>query len=299
VSTVFTIDLSFQNRTGIIAAYLVPYSGGAVLVDCGPGSTIESLQAALRDHEFEAKDITHVLLTHIHLDHAGAAGFFASQGAQVFVHPVGRPHLIDPEKLIASARRIYAEQMDVLWGRFWSVSESNLIETKDGADISIGELRFTALHTPGHAEHHVSYLLEDVCFTGDVVGIRFPGPSFVYLPIVPPETHFGRWRDSLVRLQQARFKRVAPTHFGLFEPADVHLSLAVQMLDELEAWLERTMSASPPVGVLKAKYAEWLHARGRALGLDEAAIAAYKAASTIQMAADGLFRYWHKVRLAA
>ncbi len=295
----FTLDLFFQNRHGEIAAYLVPYSGGAVLVDSGAGSTLENLRSGLRRFGFEEEDITHVLLTHIHLDHAGAAGFFAEQGAKVIVHPRGAPHLLNPEKLLASARRIYAEHMDALWGRFWSVPDANLIEVQDGAEISIGELRFTALHTPGHAEHHVAYIFEDTCFTGDVGGIRFPGPLFVALPFVPPETHLGKWRDSLRRLQQVGFSCIAPTHFGPFGQVDAHLAMAVRLLDELEIWLEQTMSSSPQVEVLREKYASWLYSRGIALGISEEVMTYYEAASTVQMAAEGLFRYWHKVRLAS
>ena len=293
-----TIDVLFQNRPGEIAVYLIPYSKGAVLVDCGPGSTLENLQASLRGAGLQPKDVTHILLTHIHLDHAGAAGFFAAQGAQVIVHPLGAQHLLNPEKLLASARRIYAERMDVLWGRFWKVSKANLLEVEDGAQMSIGELRFTIMHTPGHAEHHIAYGLGSTCFTGDIAGVRFPGPVFVNLPFVPPETHFGKWRESLKRLQHGGFSRVALSHFGSFGQVEAQLAMALRQLDDLEFWLEKAMSDSPPVEILRERYAAWLHGWGIALEIPNEYLALYEDGSTIRMAGDGLFRYWHKVRMA-
>src|SRR5512135_1903027 len=115
---VITLDLNFQGKTQAIAAYLVRHSSGAILIESGPGSTVPALQAGLAAHRLSSSDVTHVLLTHIHLDHAGAAGWLARQGAQIYVHPVGAPHLLHPEKLLASAARIYGDQMETLWGEF-------------------------------------------------------------------------------------------------------------------------------------------------------------------------------------
>ncbi len=113
---IITLDLNFQGNAGIIAAYLIPHAHGAVLIESGPGSTIPALIKALAKHGFSPNDITDVLLTHIHLDHAGAAGWLAQQGARIHVHEIGAPHMINPAKLLASARRIYLENMERLWG---------------------------------------------------------------------------------------------------------------------------------------------------------------------------------------
>ena len=121
---------------------------------------------------FSLKDVTHVFLTHIHLDHAGAAGYLANQGAQIFVHPLGAPHMLNPEKLINSATRIYGELMDTLWGQFLAVPADKLTVLQDGDEVAIGKLRLTALDTPGHAEHHFAYVLDDICFSGDVGAVR-------------------------------------------------------------------------------------------------------------------------------
>lgn len=299
MTTIVCLDMCLSGQKGSIASYLIPHRDGAVLVDCGPGSTQENLTSALAVHGLTPKNITHVLLTHIHLDHAGAAGWLARQGAQVYVHPLGAPHLLNPEKLIASARRIYGDRMDELWGEFLPVPAANLTEVKDGAQIECGDVHFTALYTPGHAEHHVAYFLEDICFSGDVGGVRYPGPFYVSLPFVPPETHLGKWRDSLERIRATNCKRIALTHFGIYEDAILHLAMARQTLDDVEHWLERVMPTNPDVEALGEHYLQWLHERGKNLGLAEEILRHYDSGNAIQTSASALFRYWHKVRMVS
>ena len=137
---VHTLDLNFQGQPLAIASYMLEHSGGVVLVESGPGSTLEGLRAALRGYGYTLQDITHVLLTHIHLDHAGAAGYLARQGAQIFVHPVGAPHLLDPGKLIASASRIYGDLMQTLWGEILPVPAEKLTVLNDNDELEVGAL---------------------------------------------------------------------------------------------------------------------------------------------------------------
>ena len=146
------------------------------------------------------------MLTHIHLDHAGSAGWWARQGAQIYVHPVGAPHLLNPEKLLASATRIYGDQMETLWGEFLPVPQSQLNVANDAEEIVIGNLHFIPINTPGHAEHHYAYLFEDICFTGDVGGVRIPGYPYLRVPMPPPELHMSKWRDSLTRLAKRKIQ---------------------------------------------------------------------------------------------
>src|SRR3989304_3051866 len=180
---VITLDLNFQGRSHAIAAYLVRYADGAVLIESGPGSTLAELEGGLAKEGLSPRDVTHVLLTHIHLDHASAAGWLAQPGAQIYVHPVGAPHMLNPEKLLASAARIYGDRMDSLWGEFLPVPESQLNIPKDAEEIAIGDLRFIPIDTPGHAEHHYAYLFEDICFSGDVGGVRIPGYQYLRVPM--------------------------------------------------------------------------------------------------------------------
>src|SRR6185503_16739075 len=170
---VITLDLNFQGRPHAIASYLIrpPKGDAAVLIESGPGSTLASLEAGLAREGLSPRDVTHVLLTHIHLDHAGAAGWLARQGAQIYVHPVGAPHMLNPQKLLASAARIYGDRMESLWGEFLPVPENRLKVPKDGETIVVGNLEFVPLHSPGHAEHHYAYMFEDMIFCGDVGGV--------------------------------------------------------------------------------------------------------------------------------
>ncbi len=129
---IITLDLNFQGKTQTIASYLIRHSTGVVLIESGPGSSLPGLQAGLAANGLSVSDVTHVLLTHIHLDHAGAAGWLARQGAQIYVHPVGAPHMLNPEKLLASAARIYGDQMEKLWGEFLPVPENSLKSPRMG-----------------------------------------------------------------------------------------------------------------------------------------------------------------------
>ncbi len=295
-SRVVTLDLHFQDKTQAIAAYLIRHADGAILVESGPGSTLPALEAGLAKEGLSTRDITHVLLTHIHLDHAGAAGWLSQQGAKVYVHPNGAAHMLNPEKLIASATRIYGDRMQTLWGEFLPVVENQLTATQDGQEIVVGGLRILPLHTPGHAEHHCCYLFEDICFTGDVGGVRIPGFQYMRAPMVPPELHFGKWRDTLARLRSLGFKRIAPTHYGIFDDAEWHLNFLQNILEETEKWLEEIMPTDPSLEELRAKYEAWMGEQSNLLKLDEETIRAYTLANPLGMGADGMMRYWKKVR---
>jgi glyoxylase-like metal-dependent hydrolase (beta-lactamase superfamily II) len=222
-NNIHTIDLNFMGLSGAIAVYLIPHRDGAILVECGPGSTFPRLEQAIQEQGYALTDITDVLLTHIHLDHAGAAGRLAQTGSRIHVHPVGAPHLIDPEKLLASAGRIYGDMMGPLWGEFLPVPAENLKVVEDGEVMEIGELQIRAVDTPGHAYHHYAYFYKEVCFSGDIAGVRMRGVRHVRLPMPPPEFNLELWRQSLEKLKNESFQTIAPTHFGLFSDPDWHL----------------------------------------------------------------------------
>jgi glyoxylase-like metal-dependent hydrolase (beta-lactamase superfamily II) len=295
---IITIDLDFQGKPHAIASYLIKHSGGAVLIESGPGSTLAALEAGLAKEGLSSREVTHVLLTHIHLDHAGAAGWLSQRGAQIIVHPNGAPHMLNPEKLIASATRIYGDRMQTLWGEFLPVVENQLKVPKDAEEIVIGNLRFSVINTPGHAEHHYCYLFEDVCFTGDVGGVRIPGYQYLRLPLPPPELHFGKWRETLARLRKEKIAHIAPTHFGIFDDPEWHLREVEKDLDAAEKWLEGVMPSDPSVEELRAKFINWMVEQGSVLGLDRGVVKAYDLANPLGMSADGLHRYWKKVRMA-
>lgn len=295
-SRIVTLDLNFQGRSHAIAAYLIRHQGGAILIESGPASTLSALEVGLAKEGLSPRDVTHVLLTHIHLDHAGAAGWLARQGAEIYVHPVGAPHMLNPERLLASAARIYGDRMESLWGAFLPVPESQLKVPNDAEAIEIGNLEFIPINTPGHAEHHYSYLFEDVLFSGDVGGVRIPGYPYLRVPMPPPELHIERWRESLARLRREKFTHIAPTHFGLFDDPAWHLDEVDKGLASAERWLEAVMPSNPSVEEMRQKFTDWMMEEGRKIGLDEAVMAAYELANPPGMSADGLLRYWKKFK---
>jgi glyoxylase-like metal-dependent hydrolase (beta-lactamase superfamily II) len=292
---VITLDLNFQGRPHAIAAYLIRHSQGAVLVESGPGSTLPAMQAALEFEGLAPRHVTHILLTHIHLDHAGAAGWFARQGAQIYVHPVGAPHMLNPEKLIASATRIYGERMESLWGEFLPVPRDKLTVLKDGDTVQVEDLTFRAIDTPGHAEHHYAYMLDDICFSGDVGGVRIPGYQYLRVPMPPPELHLERWHESIARLRREKFRYIAPTHFGIFGDVAWHLNEVEKGLNMASRWLEDVMPSDPPIEQLRQSYTDWVMNEGKHVGLDAEVVRAYELANPLGMSADGLLRYWKKV----
>ena len=246
-----TLDLNFLGLPGTIAAYLIPHAHGAALVECGPGSTIPSLERGLSQYGLTPSNISDVFLTHIHLDHAGAAGWMARQGARIHVHPAGAPHLINPEKLLASAQRIYGDKMQELWGDFLPVPEEKLSILQDDEVVEFNGQVLRAVDTPGHANHHFAYIFNDLCFTGDIGGVRMQRLRHLRVPMPPPEFHLETWRASIKRLSQelenGKFQRIAPTHFGVFNDPGWHLTRLVKTLDEIEAWILAVMPDDPPL----------------------------------------------------
>ncbi len=238
------------------------------------------------------------MLTHIHLDHAGSAGWWAQQGAQIIVHPNGAPHMLNPEKLLASATRIYGDQMETLWGEFLPVPQSQLKVPNEAEEIVIGNLRIMPINAPGHAEHHYVYLFEDIAFTGDVSGMRIPGHSYLQLPMPPPELHFGKWHETLKRMRKEKFQRIAPTHFGIFDDPNWHLEEVEKELNAAEKWLEVVMPAAPSREEFRQKFTDRMNMQTRAQGLGADTVKTLGLANPLGMSADGLMRYWKKVKMA-
>lgn len=293
---IHTIDLEFQGIPQAIGAYLVLHAAGGALVECGPGSTIPAVKRALEEHKFTPANITDVFLTHIHLDHAGSAGWWARQGARVHVHQFGALHMLDPEKLLASAGRIYGDLMEPLWGEFLPVPEDRLNILRDGDEVAFGGRAIRALDTPGHAKHHLAYILEGVCFSGDVGGVRLPGIRAVRLPTVPPEFHLETWRQTIQRLRKEEIHSIAPTHFGIHPDAGWHLKTVEDNLNAIEAWMEEAMADDPTREELRDRFSNWMRQRALEAGIPPDLAEAYETAISSDMSADGIYRYWQKFR---
>jgi glyoxylase-like metal-dependent hydrolase (beta-lactamase superfamily II) len=306
---IHTLDLNFHGVAEAIAAYLIEGPAGPLLIETGPGASIPALTARLAEHGYAPADIGHALVTHIHLDHAGAAGWLAEQGTRIYVHPVGAPHLVDPARLLASAGRIYGDQMDWLWGPMLPVPAEQLTVLADGERVDICGLAITPIDTPGHAGHHFTYRIGsarngtsreasssggDVAFTGDAAGVRLPGQRMVALPAPPPEFDLELWDRTLTRLADQQLARIYLTHFGAFDDVAVHLAELRELMHDSAAFVRAAMGEGVARDALVERYTAWNRARAEDLGVPEDAFAAYELANPLYMAVDGLMRYWRK-----
>jgi glyoxylase-like metal-dependent hydrolase (beta-lactamase superfamily II) len=291
---IHTLDLRFQNQPEAIAAFLLLGPGGPALVETGPGSTLPALENALARFGLEPAHIPDVLVTHIHLDHAGAAGWWARQGARVHVHHVGAPHLIDPAKLLASARRIYGEMMEPLWGEYLAAPVERVHALHDGDVIDAGGLKFTALDTPGHARHHMVYQLEDVAFTGDLAGIRLSGRPYTRLPTPPPEFELETWLASLERVRALKFGRLYLTHFGPVDDVDAHWETVASLLPQVARRVRDAMGRGLERDAVVAEVVAWEDERQSVGGLTDEDRDRYAGVGPVGMSVDGILRYWKK-----
>ncbi|MDE3089494.1 MAG: MBL fold metallo-hydrolase [Chloroflexota bacterium] len=214
------IDLQFQGRPEVIAAYLFYDGNEAALIETGPAATVDTLIEGVQATGVPLEALRQLIVTHIHLDHAGAAGVLVRQlpWLRVYVHAVGAPHLADPSKLLASAKRLYGDQMESLWGVVLPVPSDRLVVVNDREEIRVPATSLCAFDTPGHARHHHAYLdsRSGLLFTGDVAGVRMPGARYVRPPTPPPELDIDAWSASIARLRAVKATGLCLTHFGLF-----------------------------------------------------------------------------------
>ncbi len=286
------LDLKHQNVSHSIAAYLVVGPDGPVLVETGPAITLPALQAHLAEHGYSPADVRHVLLTHIHLDHAGAAGWWARQGAQVYVHHVGAPHVIDPSRLLKSARRVYGDDMERAWGQTLAAPAERVCALQGGKEIQAGGLTFTALDTPGHAWHHLIYHLDGIAFTGDVAGVRLPGSDFVSITAAPPEFDLQVWQKTLARLIDLDLSTLYLTHFGPVQNTRQHLQAISALLNESAEFVRARLQSGVERDQLVEQYRAWTHQRARPYGLSASDLQRLEIANSPHISVAGLARYW-------
>lgn len=297
----FTIDLQFQGRACVIATAAIPCEGGVVLVDPGPSSCRAALEQGLARHGYGLADVRALLLTHIHLDHAGAAGSLAQAypDLPVYVHEVGARHLASPEKLLASATRLYGADMDRLWGEFLAVPAQALRPLSGGETIAVAGRRFDVLYTPGHAVHHVSYRdhADAVAYVGDAAGIAVR-PGYVLPATPPPDIDLERWATTLDQLEAWRPARLFLTHFGeVADPAQHLAAYRVALARAADRVQERLPGlpglAGDDEAVRSAAWIQWLRADVRVVLTEEEA-QAIEAAAPFEQLWQGLARYWRK-----
>jgi glyoxylase-like metal-dependent hydrolase (beta-lactamase superfamily II) len=291
------IDLHWLGEPGVIASYLLAAGNDLALIETGPGSTIPALLDGVRQAGYDPARVTKLIVTHIHLDHAGGAGGLLAHmpQAQVYVHEVGAPHLINPEKLLASAQRIYGEHMERLWGAFLPVPEERLVALRDGDTVQAGPRTLEALYTPGHASHHIA--LWDAAhreiWTGDVAGVRLDNP-YVRPPTPPPDLDLEAWRASVERILALQPTRLYLTHFGPYTDIDRHFYELGHRLFTwggiIESGMRQGMHRDDLIAILQGAGDFAL----RQATEDDALVARYEQAANYEMSVDGYIRYSRK-----
>jgi glyoxylase-like metal-dependent hydrolase (beta-lactamase superfamily II) len=270
------IDVMHLGRDRVICAHEL----NGLIVDPGPTSCMETLLEALGDSEPRA-----LLLTHIHLDHAGASGALVRRFPQleVYVHERGAPHLVDPSKLMKSATQLYGDDMDRLWGEMVPVPEQNIHALSGGETVEGLHVEYT----PGHASHHVTYFDDDSgdAYVGDVGGVRIPPSEFVVSPTPPPDIDLEKWNASLDLIEERRPARLRLTHFGGFDNVEEQIA---QMRVRLANWGEVAKTAS------MERFIEVVEAETRASSNDEDTAQSYFQAAPPDQLYQGLDRYWTK-----
>ena len=290
---IHTIDLKFQGLTENIAAFLVETSAGPILVETGPHSTLPQLNAGIEAAGFAPTDIQHVFITHIHLDHAGAAWWFAQNGATVYVHPRGSKHLASPERLMESARRIYQDQMDSLWGQMNPIPAAQIQEVAHEEAIELGDTTIHAHHTPGHAVHHIAWQIGEVIFTGDVAGVRIK-QGLVIPPCPPPDIHLGDWEASIEILRRLAPETMYLTHFGPVPYSEEHLDELKRRMHMWADWIKPHYEAERGIMEVTPEFQQMVAEDMIAQGISKADRDKYEAANPSWMSVAGLFRYWKK-----
>jgi glyoxylase-like metal-dependent hydrolase (beta-lactamase superfamily II) len=273
------IDVRQLGHEHLICCFLLD----DLLIDCGPASCVPALLEELGDTPPRV-----LALTHIHLDHAGAAGTLVERwpDLEVWVHERGAPHLIDPRRLLASAERLYGENMQRLWGEVLPVPAANLRVLHGGEELD----GLHVAYTPGHASHHVSYWHPQsaTAFVGDVAGVRVAPSSYVLAPTPPPDIDLELWHASIARVRAWHPERLAITHFG-------HLDDVTTQLDGIERALERSAALAREVSV-----EQFVATLRLEIDADEGAREsyAYSLGAPLDQCYAGLARYWSKRELA-
>ncbi len=293
MNQIHTIDLNFQGLSHAVAAFVVETSDGPVLIETGPHSTLPALEQGLEEIGYSMQQVRHVLLSHIHLDHAGAAWAFAEAGATIYVHPLGSTHLGNPERLMQSAKMIYQDAMDRLWGEMRPIAPERLKTVEHEEEIIVGDTVFKALHTPGHAIHHIAWQLDTVAFTGDVGGVRIEG-GLVAPPCPPPDINVEAWQASLNLLRSLDLSAIYLTHFGRVGAVKAHLDELEQRLLNWAAWMQPYFEQQTNPETITPLFQAFVHEELVASGLDEDALARYEIANPSWMSVAGLMRYWRK-----
>lgn len=290
---VHILDLKHQGYKQTIAAFLVETSIGPVLIETGPFSAHKRLKKEIKRIGYHFDAIKHVFITHIHLDHAGGAWAFAERGATIYLHPIGLRHMAEPSKLMRSARRIYQNTMDTLWGQMEAIPMNQLRTVEHGETIIIGNQTFQAWHTPGHAIHHIAWQIGEHLIAGDVAGVKI-GNGLTVVPCPPPDIHIEDWQDSINLIRNLNVKHLYLSHFNHITNVSEHLNEVETILLDWANWIKPHWESATPKEQVVPKFQAYVGQQLRDYGVSEKGIKRYEMANPSWMSVAGLMRYWRK-----
>lgn len=293
VRLIDALHLRMPNVISIALLQAAP--GELILVDTGPETVFDAVVAGVQNLGHEPRHVRHVLASHIHLDHTGGAWRWAKEfGANIYVHPKGAPHLVDPSKLLASATRIYGDKMNYLWGAIEPIPKHQVIAATD-CDFRLGNLLVRAISTPGHASHHNAYWIESqqVVFAGDVAGVKIgTGPAIP--PFAPPEINLEFWRASLDKIRALKPAAIYVTHFGEIKDPLTSLDELERRLDNRADWMKQRMREGKSEEEIRPEFQRFAEAELQSCGASEEGVKTYELADPAWMSVGGLIRYWRK-----
>jgi glyoxylase-like metal-dependent hydrolase (beta-lactamase superfamily II) len=296
-SGVSYFDLDFLGLANAIATAVITGPSGTALVDPGPSSCLESLDLGLQSCGMRLADVTDLLLTHIHLDHAGVTGTLVRQypHIRVHVHERGARHLVDPSKLIDSAARFFGDaNMRRFWGEIAPVPPERLAVLQGGERIDVAGRTFDVLYTPGHASHHVTYFdpSSGLAFVGDTAGIRVNG-GHVLPPTPPPDIDVALWSDSVDRISALRPETIFITHFGPHQNVEPHLQTVIANLRSMTDMVRQSLETDGTDEQRSRDFGERLRREIESAG-DPVLLAAYEPTAPLESLWYGLARYVRK-----
>jgi glyoxylase-like metal-dependent hydrolase (beta-lactamase superfamily II) len=292
------IDVNFLGHREAVGLYLLEGDGEFALVDSGPSSCIPVLEENLAARGLKLSDISTLLLTHIHFDHAGATGTLVKENPKlrVYVHEIGAKHLKDPSRLLNSATRLYGDALQQMFGEFLPVPEENIHALTGGESIRAADRKIEVAYTPGHASHHVSYFDQSTgaAFTGDVAGMRLPGYKIVAPLTPPPDIDLAAFTESLAEIERRKPTQLLLPHFGAYPNVDEHLQAT---RERLYTWTERAwtvMKNTPDESVRVSTFATIAKEEFKRELPDADSAARYLAVAMPPLSWYGLERYWRK-----
>jgi glyoxylase-like metal-dependent hydrolase (beta-lactamase superfamily II) len=291
------IDVEYLGNPRVIAACLVEGQGSVAIVDPGPASALATLRKKLDQLGLGVKGVDTILLTHIHLDHAGATGTLVRENPRirVYVHERGAPHMLDPAKLLDSARRLYGDEMERLWGEFLPVPAENVCALAGGERLNIGGRQLEVAYTPGHASHHVSYFdtATGLAFIGDTAGIRIANGQTILPLTPPPDIDPEAWARSWEIIQERRPERLFLTHFGAADHIREHLEELRERLEEWSIAVRESLNDGQSDAERAAQFAQQVATKLKR-HMSEQDATRYARGAALDLCWYGLARYWRK-----